>query len=140
MITPTYEIVPDAAGEFLTLRLAGDWDMPTAMRFAEDVADAIRGMIALGARPGHFLTLIDMRRKNILPQNVADEFIKMVRPDSPSKRIAMLVSGAIHHMQAKRIASERHRIFGCEQDAIAWLREGDRVATAAGVAANGQLP
>jgi hypothetical protein len=87
-----------------------------------EVAAAIRAMIAAGARPGHFLTLIDMSRKNILPQHVAAEFAKMVRPDSPSRRIAMVVSGAIHRIQAKRIGDDgKRRCFDSVAEARAWL-------------------
>ncbi len=123
MTQPTYTIEPNPANEFLRLTLTGDWDMEITTRFTADVAIALQTMIAHGARPGHFRTLIDMREKKLLPQNVAAEFAKMVRPDSPSKRIAMLVSGAIHKMQANRIASERHAVFMAEDAAMAWLLE-----------------
>jgi len=131
MTEPTYEIEPDAANEFLRLTLTGDWNVDITARFAADVAAALQTMIAHGARPGHFRTLIDMRRKNLLPQNVAAEFAKMVRPDSPSKRIAMLVSGAIHRIQAKRIADDRRAVFDREEDALVWLMD-DGVPAVAG--------
>ncbi|MBJ6122250.1 hypothetical protein [Sphingomonas mollis] len=123
MIAPTYVIEPDAANEFLRLTLTGDWDVVIAQRFTTDVTRTLREMIGQGARPGHLRTLIDMRRKNLLPQNAAAEFAKMVRPDSPSKRIAMLVSGAIHRLQAKRMSSEWHRIFESEEAAMTWLMD-----------------
>jgi hypothetical protein len=122
MIPPTFTIDTDPAREFLHLTLAGDWDQPTAIRFGEAVTGAIGTMLAAGARHGHFLTLLDMSRKNILPQNVAAEFAKMNRPDSPSRRIAMVVSGAVHMMQAKRISNDsRRRCFDTEAAARAWL-------------------
>ncbi len=122
MVPPTFTIDTDPAREFLHLTLTGDWDQPTAERFGLEVTKAIRGMVAAGARPGHFLTLLDMSRKNILPQNVAAEFAKMIRPDSPSKRIAMVVSGAVHRIQAKRIGNEdRRRCFDTEAEARGWL-------------------
>ncbi|KQU61730.1 hypothetical protein ASG67_00620 [Sphingomonas sp. Leaf339] len=123
MIAPTYFIEPDAANEFLRLTLTGDWDVAISQRFAADVARTLREMIGQGARPGHLRTLIDMRRKSLLPQNAAAEFAKMVRPDSPSKRIAMLVSGAIHRLQARRMSGERHQVFGSEEAAMAWLMD-----------------
>ncbi len=122
MVAPTFTIDTDPAREFLHLTLTGDWDQPTAERFAAAVPKAIHGMIAAGARPGHFLTLLDMSRKNILPQNVAAEFAKMIRPDSPSKRIAMVVSGAVHRIQAKRIGKDgSRRCFDTEAQARDWL-------------------
>ncbi len=122
MVAPTYTIETDPAREFLHLTLAGDWDQPTAERFGTAVAKAIGTMRAAGARHGHFLTLLDMSRKNILPQNVAAEFAKLIRPDSPSKRIAMVVSGAVHLMQAKRIGSDdTRRCFLTEAEAREWL-------------------
>ncbi len=123
MIAPTYSIEPDAANEFLRLTLTGDWDVAIAQRFGADVTRTLRKMIGQGVRPGHLRTLIDMRRKNLLPQNAAAEFAKMVRPDSPSKRIAMLVSGAVHRLQAKRMSGDRHQIFELEEAAMAWLKD-----------------
>ena len=37
--------------------------------------------------------------------------------------LAVLVSGALHRMQAKRFADPRHRLFDTEQEARAWLFE-----------------
>ncbi len=121
MARPTYEIEADTAGAFLRLTLTGDWDAEIAARFAADVAATLRRMSAEGVRHGTLRTLVDMRHKNVVPQNVAAEFAKMVRPDSPSKRIALLVSGALHRLQAKRIADARQRVFDDEDAALAWL-------------------
>ena len=135
MIAPTYVIEPDVANEFLRLTLTGDWDVAIAQRFAADVTRTLREMMGQGARPGHLRTLIDMRRKNLLPQNAAAEFAKMVRPDSPSKRIAMLVSGAIHRLQAKRMSGDRHQIFESEEEAMAWLMDPSAPSLIIGVPA-----
>jgi len=78
-------------------------------------------MLATGTRHGQLRTLMDMRQKNILPQNVAVEFARMVRPDSPSRKVALLVSGALHRMQAKRIGDARYAVFETEEAALAWL-------------------
>lgn len=125
MTRPTYDIDADAAGEFLRLTLAGDWDRETAERYAVDVAAAVRGMLAAGVRHGQLRTLIDMRRKKVVPQEVVGMFAKMVQPDSPLKRIAMLPSGALHRLQAKRIADDRCALFDNEADARAWLFADD---------------
>lgn len=127
MTQPTYHIDANVPGAFLRLHLAGDWDAEITARFAADVAKTLHRMLASGLRHGELRTLIDMREKHILPQNVAAEFAKMVRPGSPSKRIALVVSSALHRLQAKRIGDARHRIFDTEHDALAWL-EVDHVA------------
>ncbi|MBM6578240.1 hypothetical protein KCP91_17785 [Microvirga sp. SRT01] len=63
-----------------------------------------------------------MREKNILPQQAAAEFAKIVRPDSPSRKIALVVSGTLHRLQAKRLSTqEKHRIFDREDEALEWL-------------------
>lgn len=125
MAEPTYTIDADAKGEFLRLTLTGDWNEAIAGRFAADVALTLRRMLAGGTRHGHLRTLVDMRRKNVLPQNVAAEFRRMVRPDSPSKKIALVVSGPLHRMQARRIADDRQKLFDTEEAALAWLHAPD---------------
>jgi hypothetical protein len=125
MAEPTYTIDADAKGEFLKLTLKGDWNAAITERFAADVALTLRRMLVTGTRQGHLRTLIDMREKNVVPQNVAAEFARMVRPDSPSKKIAMLVSGALHRMQAKRLGDARHALFDTEEAALAWLNADD---------------
>jgi hypothetical protein len=90
--------------------------------FVADLERTIRGMIGAGARYGQFLTIVDMREKNILPQQAAAEFAKIVRPDSPSRKIALVVSGTLHRLQAKRLSTqEKHRIFDREDEALEWL-------------------
>ncbi|WP_210358074.1 hypothetical protein [Sphingomonas beigongshangi] len=124
MTRPTYSIDFDAPGEFLRLTLRGDWDTDITERFAADVATTLRKMLASGTRHGHLRTLIDMREKNLLPQNVVAEFAKMVRPDSPSFRIAMIVATKLHALQAKRISDDKRAVFDSEAAAMAWLMEG----------------
>ncbi len=121
MTEPTYTIDADARGEFLRLTLKGDWNAGITERFAAEVALTLRRMLATGTRHGQLRTLMDMRQKNILPQNVAVEFSRMVRPDSPSRKVALLVSGALHRMQAKRIGDARYAVFETEEAALAWL-------------------
>lgn len=121
MTEPTYHIEPDVPGKFLRIVMAGDWNPDITARFADDVAQTLRTMLATGLRHGELRTLIDMREKHVLPQTVAAEFAKMVRPDSPSKRIALIVSSAIHRLQAKRIADARQSIFDSEEAALDWL-------------------
>lgn len=121
MTEPTYTIDADARGEFLRLTLKGDWNAGITERFAAEVAVTLRRMLATGTRHGQLRTLMDMRQKNILPQNVAVEFARMVRPDSPSRKVALLVSGALHRMQAKRIGDARYAVFETEEAALAWL-------------------
>lgn len=133
MDDPTYMIEADAPGEFLRLTLTGYWNPEITARFAADVAATLARMLATGTRRGHLRTLIDMRQKHLLPQNVAADFAQMVRPESPSRRIAMLVSGAVHRLQAKRMCDDRRRVFDSEEAALAWLNEGhtDRSGIAA---------
>ncbi|VXC33912.1 hypothetical protein [Sphingomonas sp. 8AM] len=124
MTPPTFHIEADAPGEFLKLTLAGDWDSAVSARFGAEVAVTLRQMLAAGTRHGYLRTLIDMKRKNVLPQTVVADFAKMVRPDSPSKRIALVFSGPLHRMQVKRIADERCALFDNVEDARAWLYAG----------------
>ncbi len=122
MVAPSFSIECDPAGPFLHLSLVGDWNRVIADRFATEVAGGIRGMIAAGALPGTFLTLIDMSRKNILPQDIATDMARMLRPDSPSRRIAFVVSGSLHLLQARRLCeSEGRRCFPTEEVARQWL-------------------
>jgi hypothetical protein len=94
-------------------------------------------MLSTGTRHGHLLTFIEMREKHVAPQSVAAEFAKMVRPDSPSRRVAILLSGTLHRLQAKQILDDRHAVFPAEDEALAWLMEGDDSATPiAGIAAS----
>ncbi|GAA4217334.1 hypothetical protein GCM10022253_15620 [Sphingomonas endophytica] len=121
MTPPTFHIEADAPGEFLKLTLAGDWNEEISARFGVAVAATLRQMLVDGTRHGQLRTLIDMKRKNVLPQTVVADFAKMVRPDSPSKRIAMVFSGALHRMQVKRIADHRCALFDNVEEARAWL-------------------
>lgn len=123
MADPTFDIVADAQREFLHLTLTGDWNKETGARFAEEVDATLRAMVAAGTRHGHLRTMIDMRRKNILPQNVAAEIARLVRPDSPSRRIALIIGRPLHRMQARRIIDERYAIFDTDAAAMAWLSE-----------------
>ncbi len=121
MVEPSYSIEADAPGKFLRLTLVGDWNPEIAVRYADEVGATVRRMMADGVRRGELRTLVDMRRKNVAPQSVVAEFEKMVRPDSPSKRIALLSSGALHRLQAKRVADDRCALFEAEDAALAWL-------------------
>lgn len=121
MTDPSYHILPDVKGAFLRIEMAGNWNADIVARFSAEVTQTLRDMLANGLTHGELRALIDMREKHVLPQNVAAEFAKLVRPDSPSKRIAVLVSGAIHRLQAKRIGDARQGIFADEPAALAWL-------------------
>ena len=117
-----YKFETDPVRNFLRVELAGTWDQPLTTVFVADLERTIRGMIGAGARYGQFLTIVDMREKNILPQQAAAEFAKIVRPDSPSRKIALVVSGTLHRLQAKRLSTqEKHRIFDREDEALEWL-------------------
>ena len=131
MDQPTYTIEPYAKTGFLRLTLTGHWNVDIATRFAADVDTTLRQMLEQGVKHGELLTLIDMRRKHILPQNVAAEFAKMVRPGSPSRRIAMLVSGALHRLQAQRLSDARRKSFDDEAEALAWLADEQPLVTGA---------
>ncbi|WP_294297290.1 hypothetical protein [uncultured Sphingomonas sp.] len=128
MVQPTYHIMPDVAGAFLRIDLAGDWDAEITARFTADVTKTLREMLAGGLRQGELRTLIDMRDKNILPRHLVAEFARLVRPDSPSKQIALVVSSALHRLQTKRVADERSRLFDTEAEALAWLGMDQRTA------------
>ncbi|KQM63195.1 hypothetical protein ASE75_11980 [Sphingomonas sp. Leaf17] len=122
MVDGSYSFETDPARNFLRINLTGNWDLPLVERFTTDVATTIRGMIVAGATPGEFRTIVDMSRKYILPQNAVSELGRMIRPDSPSRKIALLVSGTLHKLQAKRFTvSDKHRTFDQESDAVAWL-------------------
>ena len=118
----SYHFETDIDRNYLRLNLAGMWNQRLATAFLSDLEQTIRGMLGAGARYGEFRTLVDMSRKNILPQDAVAEFQSVIRPDSPSRRIALIVSGPLHKMQTKRIAiSDKHRIFDREGDALEWL-------------------
>ncbi|KQR87584.1 hypothetical protein [Sphingomonas sp. Leaf343] len=93
-----------------------------AVTFLADLERTIRAMIGAGATYGEFRTIVDMSGKNILPQHAAAEFAKIVRPDSPSRKIALVVSGSLHRLQARRLSSaDKHRIFDRREEALEWL-------------------
>jgi hypothetical protein len=121
MVEPTYTIAPDPPRGFLHLTLAGNWNAEMTGRFVADVNATLRQMLATGVRHGELRTLVDMRHKNILPQDAVAEITRMVRPNSPSKCIALLIAGPLHRMQAKRLVDERYAIFNDEPPALAWL-------------------
>lgn len=123
MTPPSYTIEPDAAGEYLHIVMSGHWNEAITAQFSADVAKVLERMLRSGTRHGHLRTLIDMRHKNVVPQSVASEFARMVHPGSPSKRIALVFSGAVHRLQAKRIADDRCRTFDDLDDARSWLFE-----------------
>ncbi len=121
MSAPSYVIDSDAHTQFLKLTLVGDWDATITARFASDVSATLRQMLASGVVHGQVRTLLDMQRKGVVPQVVANEFARMLHPGSPSKRVAILASGALHRLQVKRIMDERCRLFEAEEEARAWL-------------------
>ncbi|MBI0474345.1 hypothetical protein D9601_03070 [Sphingomonas sp. MA1305] len=121
MAPPRYDIRPDANARFLRVTLSGDWDVAISERFATDIAERLRTMLAGGVRHGELRTLIDMRDKMVLPQQAAAHFTRLIRPGGPSKRIALLASGALHRLQVKRFIDDRCRLFEHETDAMAWL-------------------
>ena len=117
-----YRFETDPIRNFLRIELVGLWDRSLAIVFAAEVEQTIRGMIEAGATHGQFRTLVDMSKKNILPQHAVAEFAKIVRPDSPSIKIALVVSGVLHRLQAKRLSTtEKHRIFDRQDEALEWL-------------------
>lgn len=121
MALPRYDIRPDAEARFLRVTLSGDWDTATSERFATDIAERLRLMLAGGVRQGELRTLIDMRDKMVVPQQATAHFTRLIRPGGPSKRIALLASGALHRLQVKRFIDDRCRLFEHETDAMAWL-------------------
>lgn len=129
---PLFTIAPDRTNEFLRLTLTGSWSPDIVALFEVEVYQTLKAMIGRGGRPGHFLTLVDMRDKQIVPQNVATDMARLIRPDSPSKRIALIASSALHKMQVKRVAGiEKYAFFDTEEPALTWLFDGDRDAVAA---------
>lgn len=121
-----YRFETDPARNFLRIELDGVWDESLTAAFVIDLERTIRGMIGAGAIYGEFRTIVDMSRKNILPQNATAEFAKIMRPDSPSRRIALVVSGTLHRLQAKRLSTmDKYRIFDRDDDALAWLWADD---------------
>jgi hypothetical protein len=121
-----YRFETDPARNFLRVELDGVWDESLTAAFVVDLERTIRGMIGAGAIYGEFRTIVDMSRKNILPQNATAEFAKIMRPDSPSRRIALVVSGTLHRLQAKRLSTmDKYRIFDRDDDALAWLWADD---------------
>jgi hypothetical protein len=130
MADPLFLIEPDSARKLLRITQTGNWTMETVQRYAAALSDAVRHMMLVdGVKHGELITLIDMTSKGVLPREVADALGRMVRPDSPSRRIAFVTSGALHRLQARRLVSDpRVRIFDREADALAWLMERDAIA------------
>ncbi len=127
MVPPSFVIEPDPAREFLRITMTGDWTMDTLDRFAAEVGTTLRTMVAAqGVRHGHLMTLVDMTRKGVLPQDVGNAMAAMVNGrDTPSRKIAHVVKGAIHKFQARRLSDDpRIRQFDTEAEAVIWLFEG----------------
>ncbi|KTT74605.1 hypothetical protein [Sphingomonas endophytica] len=121
MAEPSFAIDADARAQFLKLTLVGDWDAAITARFAAEVMATLRGMMSGGMAHGQLRTLLDMRRKGVVPQVVANEFARILHKDSPSRRVAILASGALHRLQVKRLMDDRCALFDTEEEARAWL-------------------
>lgn len=125
-----HRIEIDPIREFMHLTLWGEWTNAQSDDLAVDHAKAVHDMKAAGARHGHFLTLVDIRKKRLHPRVVIAEFQSSFAANSPSRRTAILVTPDLPSSMAAEIAPPgRVLVAYSEDDALAWLFE-DVVAAA----------
>lgn len=120
-----YNIEIDPEAERIRLVFTGFWSESDAKRLASDLSTALLRMAAGGARPGHYLGLIDTRGLMILtPEMVARFRAFALGPGTLAQRVAVLTGSTLHTMQMRRIGpAPRYQYFQSELDALVWLEE-----------------
>lgn len=119
---PHFVVTPDPDRRLLQIAMTGFWDAATVERLHDALRPVIGRMLDDGVPYGELLTLVDMRGKDVMPQPALERVSQFVRDDSPSRRVALIVDGKVHRLQAKRIAvSQKYAVFEDEAAARAWL-------------------
>ncbi len=119
---PGHRIETDPSREFMRLTLWGDWANAQNDQLGIDHAKAVQDMKAAGARHGRFRTLVDIREKRLREQEVIAEFRRSIATNSPSRRIAIIVTPDLPTSMAHEMAAPGHVVIVYSEDeAMAWL-------------------
>lgn len=117
-----HRIEIDPSREFMRLTLWGDWANAQNDQLGVDHAKAVQDMKAAGARHGRFLTLVDIREKRLREPEIIAEFRRSIATNSPSRRIAIIVTPHLPTSMASAMAAPGHVLIAYSEDeAMAWL-------------------
>lgn len=119
---PGYIIRADHAENLIFTELIGFWDEATFDQFVKELRIAVASLGARDSAGGH-LTLADTRDWGVQSQEIADKFAAITQdPTLMSKRVAMVIPGAMARMQAGRVVPGDNRaIFSSMEEARDWL-------------------
>jgi len=125
-----YEIDTDPPSGRISFTFRGFWNEGDTARFSSDLADALGRMAAGGARPGHYLGLIDVREQAILSPEMVERFQAFADgPGLLAQRTAVVVNGSLQAMQMRRIGHPpRYAFFRTMGEALSWLERTRRAA------------
>ena len=117
-----HRIEIDPSREFMRLTLWGDWANAQNDQLGVDHAKAVQDMKAAGARHGRFLTLVDIREKRLREPEIIAEFRRSIATNSPSRRVAIIVTPHLPTSMASAMAAPGHVLIAYSEDeAMAWL-------------------
>jgi len=119
--SPPYEIVVDSAVAMLTATLRGFWDLPTALRYGEDLTAAAAQLAGHTKTPRWLVDLsgLDVQGADVTAHmtGVLQGLIAKYHP-----RTAIVLSRALVGVQTRRMVhDDNHRFFPTLDEAQAWL-------------------
>lgn len=123
LIQPSYAVRADPARRMIHMSIRGFWDEATIADYDREVRiAALKVMEVTGCRQDELLAIVDVREASTQSQAILARFKQKFDPaDRQTKRIAILVSGALLKRQVERIATPIQRVFDDEGAAMAWL-------------------
>ncbi len=115
-----YELTIDAPRRYLGIAILGSWKKQTTDSFGVDLEAAIRALVNRGAPFGQFRTLLDVRRSEIMAQDLIGFLQAYAERFGPSSEHVSLLSGSVlQQMQYRRIApQERFKYYLDEDQAL----------------------
>jgi hypothetical protein len=122
MEKPGYEITIDPSNAFMIQRLWGLWELDLFDEYRQEFAKTVEQTKRFY---GTVNLLSDLSEFPVQKGTVADAFERLVaQHNGPVNKTAVVVSGALAHMQANRVAKSNTRCFFRERaKAVTWLSE-----------------
>lgn len=118
-----FEISIDPSRKLLIVTFRGHWTVATTDSYAAARKVALADMAARGCQSGDLLILLDRREQGPQGQDVVARLQDIAAENNRhARRIAVLVSSALHKRQIDRINSDgQAHLFDSEPEALAWL-------------------
>lgn len=119
---PPFDAEAQTDLNMLLFKMRGHWDASTAEAFAAAASAAQEKLLEHGCPPTERVVLVDGRDHGVQSQEVSTIIAAAVQKlGKDTLRTAVLIAGALHSIQSRRISDGRTRMFDDEEAARQWL-------------------